>query len=101
MNHEKAYDLICNSLHSLQRAGVVTDSIVVSADAVILGAGSELDSLGFVSFVSDLEERLSVEAGEEIYLILSDIHDFNGDKSSLTLGTLAGFIVTMTAAPVQ
>lgn len=96
MTYKKTFEMICESFNSLQRSRVIDDSVVVSPDTVILGTGSELDSLGFVSFISDLEERLSVAAAEDIYLVLNDIHDFNGDNPCLTIDTLARFVVKMT-----
>lgn len=96
MTYEKVYELICETLRSLQRSSVVDASMEISAEAVILGTGSGLDSLGFVSFISELEERLSVKAGEEIYLVLDDILEFNADSSRFTVDTLTRFIVKLT-----
>lgn len=101
MTYAKTYELICDSLKSLQRSSVIPDSMDVAAKAVILGIGSELDSLGFVSFISDLEERLSDATGEEIYLILNDIHEFNGDNPCLDIDTLTRFIVNLTQKTEQ
>ena len=47
------------SLDSLQRSGVIKERIEVSADTVILGSRSSLDSLGFVTLISYLEDRVS------------------------------------------
>ncbi|MBW6512458.1 MAG: hypothetical protein K0A93_10170 [Desulfuromonadaceae bacterium] len=101
MTYGNTYELISDSLKSLQRSGVIPDSMDLVAEAVILGMGSELDSLGFVSFISELEERLSAAIGKEIYLILDDIHSFNEDKSFLNVETLARFIVTLTQETEQ
>lgn len=101
MTYQNVFELISDSLKSLQRSAVIPDSINVAAEAVILGIGSELDSLGFVSFISDLEERLSDATGEEVYLVLNDIHEFNGDNPCLNIDTLTQFIVNLTEKTVQ
>lgn len=101
MVYQQIFELICESLKSLQRSAVIPDSMDITAKAVILGIGSELDSLGFVSFISDLEERLSVATGEEIYLVLNDIHEFNGDNPCLDIDTLTRFIVNLTQKTEQ
>ena len=96
MNSTKALQLMQDSFDSMQRSGMIEETMTVQADSVILGTGSTLDSLGFVTFISDLEERVSAETGEEQYLILSDIHEANADQSSLCAGALASYIEKIT-----
>ena len=72
---KKALSIMQNSVDSMQRSGMITESIVVSSETVILGKGSFLDSLGFVTFISDIEERVSSVEGKDHYLILTDIQD--------------------------
>jgi hypothetical protein len=96
MTREKAFQLMQVSLDSLQRSGVVTEKIEVRSETVILGSRSSLDSLGFVTFISDLEERVSSESGKEHYLILSDIHSLNADQTYLSAATLAEYIERIT-----
>ena len=97
MNYEKTYELICDTLTSLQRSGMLEEAIVVNPDTVILGSGSSLDSLGFVTFISDLEERVSAEENQEYYLILTEIHEFNAEQAFLSAGTLARYVEKITA----
>lgn len=93
--YEQALNLIQESLESLRNAGIISESIIISADTVILGSGSELDSLGFVTFISDLEERLCDVTNEDIYLVLDDIGDFNINNPFLSAGTIAKYIATL------
>lgn len=92
----KSLKFMQDSVDSMQRSGMITESIVVSSDTVILGKGSFLDSLGFVTFISDLEERVSADAGKDHYLILTDIHDTNADQAFLSAGALANYIEKIT-----
>jgi acyl carrier protein len=85
-----------DSFDSMQRSGMMEEVITVTPDSIILGTGSSLDSLGFVTFISDLEERVSAETGTEHYLILTEIHEANADQTYLTAGALAAYIETIT-----
>jgi hypothetical protein len=96
MTREKALQLMQVSLDSLQRSGVTKERIEVSSDTVILGSRSSLDSLGFVTFISDLEERVSSESGREHYLVLGDIHTLNADQTFLSAAILADYIERIT-----
>lgn len=96
MTHEQALSVMQEVFNSMKVSGMFDKNSNLDLDTVILGVGSSFDSLGFVTFISDLEERVSDVAGEEIYLILTDIHDFNKDKSVLSASTVAAFIESIT-----
>lgn len=96
MTYEQAISLIQESLESLQSCGVIAEHIEISSDTVILGSGSELDSLGFVTFISDLEERLCDATNEDIYLVLDEIGDFNINNPFLSAGNIAKYVETLT-----
>jgi hypothetical protein len=93
---EKALLLIQDSFNSLQRSGVISDAVSISADTVILGSGTVLDSLGFVTFISDMEDRLSTETGQDIFLELDEIIDFSDTDVCLTAGLFATYIDRLT-----
>lgn len=96
MTCEFALKLMQDSLDSIQRSGMLEEAITVTPDTIILGTGSSLDSLGFVTFISDLEERVSAETGTEHYLILTEIHEANADQAFLSAGVLAEYIEKLT-----
>jgi len=96
MKSTTAIKLMQESFDSLQRSGILEGAIVVNSDTVILGTGSFLNSLGFVTFISDMEERVSAVTGQEHYLVLTEIHEFNADKAFLSVGTLAQYIEKIT-----
>lgn len=97
MESTKALQLMQESFDSMQRSGMMDEKVTVDSNTVILGAGSFLDSLGFVTFISDLEERVSEATGQEQYLVLTEIHDFNADQAFLSAGTLAEYVAKITA----
>lgn len=96
MTSTQAISVMQEVFDSMKTSGMFDENSFLDADTVILGVGSNFDSLGFVTFISDLEERVSDVAGDEIYLILTDIHDFNKDKSVLSAATLASYIESIT-----
>jgi hypothetical protein len=93
---KKAQILMQNSFDSMYRSGTIQTAIVVNLDTVLLGSDESLDSLGFVTFISDMEERISEEAGKECYIVLSEIQGLDTTNSSLTAGTLAQYIEKIT-----
>jgi acyl carrier protein len=95
ITNERSIKLIEESIRGLRRAGLLGRDLAVDESTVLLGMGSELDSVAFVTLISDLEERLSREAGREMFLVLDDLHEFNSDNPSLTVRTLAPYLVEL------
>ena len=83
---------------SLIRSGLVAaqEQPAIRDETVLLGAGSLLDSIAFVTFVTELEDRLTAERGEDVFLVLKDIHDFEPAAATLSCGTLARYVVEQT-----
>ncbi len=92
----RALALMQEAVTDLRAAGLIDRSFDVSPESVLLGAGSPLDSIGFVTFVTELEERLGRETGDEVALLFNEIHDFNANNPHLSAGTLARFIAAVT-----
>lgn len=96
ITYEHALQLIQDSVSSLRRSGLLEHEVQVSADTVLLGASSALDSIAFVTFVTDLEDRLNRVTGQELFLVLNEIQDFNIDNPYFTAGVLAQYISKLT-----
>ena len=96
MNKQVAMDLIKDVFDSLVRSGTITENVEVKPDTVVLGAQSPLDSIAFVTFVTEFEDRLQSETQKECYLVLSDINNFNINNPSLTADILAEYAVQLT-----
>lgn len=96
MIQEQALSVMQEVFDGMKKSGMFDENEILDSDTVILGVGSDFDSLGFVTFISDVEERVSDVVGAEIYLILSDIHEFNQDKTALSASTLASYIASIT-----
>ncbi|MBB6216424.1 acyl carrier protein [Anaerosolibacter carboniphilus] len=85
-------EMIQKSFDSLYESGMIENKIIATDDTVLIGPGSELDSVAFVTLFVDIEDRLRVETNEEIYLVLNEIHDFNPKENYLTVSVLIAFI---------
>ena len=94
---ERALELIQESVEGLIRGGVLEKSFVVENGTVLLGMGSPLDSLGFVTFVTDLEERLIDETdNDDLYFTLDEIQGFNMDNPNLTVEIFVDYMTSLT-----
>ncbi|HEX9484093.1 MAG TPA: hypothetical protein VF929_05910 [Gemmatimonadaceae bacterium] len=80
---------------------LIKEKVHVDGQTQLLGPNSLLDSIAFVTFMVELEDRITqtLEPDAPMFsLSIGDIHDFNPDKASLTTGTLADFTVRATSA---
>lgn len=95
ITQDRSLELIQESIHGLRRAGLLDRDLTIDERTVLLGVGSDLDSVAFVTLISDLEDRLSRETGRDMFLVLDELHEFNGDAPSLTVQTLAPYLVEL------
>jgi len=75
------------------------DPIAIGEETPLLGGGSQLDSLNFVAFVADLEDRLHAATGRDIVLVgeldATEGHPFRN------VSALADRIIEMFADPAS
>lgn len=92
ITNENAYKLINECIDSLVRSGSIDPIEDFSKETVILGSGSVLDSISFVTFITEVEDRIQSGTGEEFYLVLNEIDAFNINNPNLTIGSLSEYI---------
>jgi hypothetical protein len=92
ISNENTYQLINNCVESLVRSGSIDPIENFNWETVILGTGSELDSISFVTFITEVEDRIQLETGKEFYLVLNEIDAFNINNPNLTIGGLSDYI---------
>lgn len=99
-DRQKAMALIQDSLDSLYRSGTVKSAIAVADGTILMGTGADsgLDSLGFVTFVMDLEDRVHSATGEDLPIVLTEIKGFDINSPTLTAGILADHVAGLAAA---
>jgi len=95
MDKQIIQQVIQESFDSLWNSEMIPEKILVSDDTVIIGKGSVLDSIAFITLFSDIEDRLSEQTGTEIFLVLGDIHEYNESKNALNVRTLLDYIGTI------
>lgn len=96
MTKDRAFQLIIEVFNSLDKEVLPDGPVIVNSDTLLLGNNSPLDSIGFVTFITALEERLIQETNnDDIYLVLDEIGDFNANNPVLSVDTLARHIVKL------
>lgn len=93
ITHERSISLIQDSIYGLRKSGLLEQDLIVNEETVLLGMGSDLDSIAFVTLISDLEDRLTRETGRDQFLMLEELHEFNSEQPALTVGTLAPYLM--------
>ena len=97
MSEERVLAMIQETIDGLYKSALIPAAVKVNVDTVLLGTGSPLDSLAFVTFIADLEDRLTRESGREVSLVLSELHDFNTDVLYLSAGVVARYVANLTS----
>jgi acyl carrier protein len=95
LERSQVADLIRNSLEQLNAERGPGEQVEIVEDTLLLTTDSELDSLAFISFVADLEDRLKASTERDFVLVgeldASENHPFRSASS------LADHIVGMAA----
>lgn len=95
MTSEKALQIMQEAFDSLKESDIIKVDVKVSPDLVLLGKGSPLDSLGFVTLMTEMEDRMSRETGQDIFFVINDIADFNMDNPFLSASVFANYMATL------
>jgi hypothetical protein len=97
MRNDDMINLMRESIEGLSSSGIVETPFELAEETVIFGSDSPLDSISFVTFITDMEERLGLLTGKDISITLLDIDDFNESDPHLTVKRLADFLVRLSA----
>ena len=81
--------IIFESLNAIIDSKMVPKSFEVNDDTVLIGMGGNLDSISFVAFATDVEEKIEEEIDKEFILKLQEIHDLNEGKNALVVRDMA------------
>jgi hypothetical protein len=97
LENDRILGLLRESVQSLRRSGIIEVDMDVEAGTVLLGTGSSLDSMGFVTFVTDVEERLNRETGKDLYIVLTELEELYPGAAQLTASMFADYLVQLSA----
>ena len=79
-------------LRSLHESGHVEQAIEPTEDTILMGTGTKLDSIAFVTLLTDVEDRLYAEFGREVSIGM-DLGDWDDANPFRTVGSLTDHIV--------
>lgn len=96
---ERAFTLIGEAVDALSRAGIISEACSVKADTALFGFGSNIDSMGFVTLITDIEERLNAEIQRDIFIVLSDIEELYPEAPVLSVSMFADYLVKIANEP--
>ena len=96
MTKLEASQLIEEIVNNLLEADAINPIENFSDNSVLLGEGAVLDSISFITFITDVEDKIQEVTGKELYLVLSEIDNFNVDNPNLTADGLANYIHSIT-----
>jgi acyl carrier protein len=98
MNRFEIRDLVFNCATALNDGRGDADQLKISEDLVLLGDGSDLDSLSIVSMIVDVEAAISEACQRDVSL--TDDRAMSQDNSPfLTISTLVDYIQLLLNQP--
>ena len=77
--------IVMDTLKDLQKKKVITKNLKISDNSVLLGDNSILDSIGFVTFLTNCEESFQKNFKKNFIIKMNEIHDLNQGKHFLKL----------------
>ncbi len=94
MTKDQVFQFIKEVFDNLGDDLVDYEPSTLNMDTYLVGSKSPLDSIGFVTFITDLEERLIQETGyDDIHLSLDEIDGYDPKVHELTVEMLIVHIV--------
>lgn len=97
MTEQKIKELIFESLKKIKNSDLVQGDFELNDDTILLGMGGPIDSIAFVAFVADLEERIEDETHKEFVVRLQEIHNLNEGKNALIVKDMARLLAKIMA----
>lgn len=93
--------LVQDAFDALGEASLAPQGFRAEETTDLLGPNTVLDSIAFVTFIVELENRLEGKMGDEggmFSLAITDIHEFNPEEARLTVGVLVDYVLREQAA---
>lgn len=97
MNKAEIMDVMRECADSLHRSQMLTAPLDLSAATLLFGENSPLDSLGFVTFVTEVEDRINSKTGKDIVINVLEIDGFEESEPQLTVDKFADYLVRLSS----
>ena len=95
ITEDKIIEYIQKSFDNLYDAGAISERVIVKTSTNLFSQDSNIDSMSFVTVITEVEEGVSIELNQEIFIVLSDIESMFPDASSLTVQMLVNYIKSL------
>lgn len=93
LSKENALLLIQEALDALHKSAILETKIHVGEETVLFGVGSSIDSMGFVTLITDIEERLNAITNKDLFIVLSDLEDLYPEAPVLSASMFAEYLI--------
>lgn len=93
LTREDAIQLIQEALDALHKSAILETKTHVVNDTALFGAGSSIDSMGFVTLITDVEERLNALTNKDLFIVLSDLEDLYPEAPVLSASMFAEYLI--------
>lgn len=98
LSEERIVALMQDCAVELHRGKIFDAEIAVNPETVLLGSDSPLDSIGFVTFISEIENRVNDETGKDLNISLMEVDGLDENDPHITAGKLATYIAQQLAS---
>ena len=95
LNTSKTINIMQVCLDNLLEAGMLDEKVEVYLDTPLFGEGSKLDSMGFVTFITEVEEKVIEESNKDIFIVLSDIEELYPDAPVLNASMFSDYLLSI------
>ena len=92
ISKQRVQELIYESLQQIKDSDPSYHDVLLNDDTIVLGIGGPFDSVAFTALVTDLEEKIEDETGNECFLNVDDIVTFQKGTEMITVGGLMRFL---------
>ena len=92
LSRERIIALMQECADEMYRGKIFERELTVVPETVLLGAGSPLDSIGFVAFVTAVEDRVNETTGGDLSISLMEVEGLDENDPSMTVRKLAEYI---------
>lgn len=96
MTRSEVVALVQDAFDALGEGDLVPAGLRVDETTDLLGPQTLLDSIAFVTFIVEFENRVQARWGDEadiFNLAITEIHDFNPEGARLTVGVLVDYVM--------
>jgi len=88
-------NIIQTALDELHDSAIIENRVFAEKNTPIIGDGAELDSVAFITLISDIESRVCEKFNKDIFIILSDIQSLDDESSAMNVDMLTNYLLTI------